>query len=88
MWMEARFISDFAPDPWGEPGHWEWKRAVKTFEAATCRLHTLEPLARAWEAGLFCFWVLERREYARRTIIAVPRPAETPTGTTPAEAPA
>ncbi len=63
------------PDPWRDSGHWQWKRAVKTFEAAKCRLPTLEPLVRAWEAGLMFFWVLEHRHWTKRACIAVPRPS-------------
>ena len=52
-----------------------WKEAVRTYEAAQYRLPTLSPLASAWSAGLLCFWIVERRAWARRTCIAVPRPA-------------
>ena len=52
-----------------------WKEAVRTYEAARYRLPTLRPLASAWSAGLICFWIVESRAWARRTCIAVPRPA-------------
>ena len=35
----------------------------------------LEPLARAWIGGLFCFWVTESPEMAAAQCILVPRPA-------------
>lgn len=61
------------------PGNW-WqerdreRRSVRTYEAARYRLQTLEPLVRAWESGLFLFWVVEYRNWSQRTCIAVPRP--------------
>src|SRR5262249_44281088 len=39
------------------------------------RAPVLEPFVRAWVNGLFCFWVLESKNWRRRECILVPRPA-------------
>jgi hypothetical protein len=52
-----------------------WKRAVRTFESARYRAPVLEPLARAWIDGLYCFWVMESPRWRQRRCVLVPRPA-------------
>jgi hypothetical protein len=51
------------------------KQAVRTFESARYRGPVLEPLARAWIAGLYCFWVTESPRWRQRHCVLVPRPA-------------
>jgi hypothetical protein len=54
---------------------YEWKDALRTFESARYRAPVLEPLARGWIDGLFCFWVTESPRWRQRHCILVPRPA-------------
>jgi hypothetical protein len=54
--------------------HWQWRKAVQTYDAAQCRLPTLRPLVDAWAAGLLFFWIVESRTWSKRSCIAVPRP--------------
>jgi hypothetical protein len=51
-----------------------WKKADRTYRSARHRLPTLEPLVRAWSAGLCFFWVVEYRRWSQRRCVAVPRP--------------
>src|SRR5262249_35019502 len=51
------------------------REAVRTYESARFRAPVLEPFVRAWVNGLFCFWVLESKNWRRRDCILVPRPA-------------
>ena len=53
----------------------EWKQELRTFESARYRAPVLEPLARAWIDGLYCFWVTESPRWRQRHCILVPRPA-------------
>jgi hypothetical protein len=52
-----------------------WREATRTFESARFRGPVLEPLARAWIAGLYCFWVTESPRWRQRRCLLVPRPA-------------
>ena len=54
---------------------WQVEGGSADYEAARYRLPTLSPLVSAWSAGLLCFWIVESRAWARRSCIAVPRPA-------------
>jgi hypothetical protein len=68
---------DDGRDSWGRDMREEsrWKTAVRTYRSARYRLPVLEPLVRAWSAGLCFFWIVEYRRWSQRYCIAVPRPA-------------
>jgi len=53
----------------------QWKQELRTYESARYRAPVLEPLARAWIDGLYCFWITESPRWRQRHCILVPRPA-------------
>jgi hypothetical protein len=51
-----------------------WQTAIRTFESARYRAPALEPMVRAFPAGLLCFWVVESKSWRQRHCVCVPRP--------------
>jgi hypothetical protein len=72
----------FPDEPGSGSAYWataraesQWKQELRTYKSARYRAPALEPLARAWIDGLYCFWITESPRWRQRRCILVPRPA-------------
>jgi hypothetical protein len=72
---EDRQDTRTSSDRWEEArAEHRWREACRTYDSARFRAPVLEPLARAWISGLYCFWVLESPRWRQRECVLVPRP--------------